>query len=169
MKIRGRETTPQRLARRARIILAMGVGRNNSQVAERMGIHCQQVQTWRRRWLEAAARLTAAETEGSERELAELIEEALSDEPRPGGPATFTPEQVARLLAVACEAPEDCGRPVSHWTPRELRDEVIQRGLVEDISIRSVGRFLKGGPSSPTASSIGCTRSRKIPTGLPPR
>ncbi|MEP0854374.1 hypothetical protein NC991_28995 [Funiculus sociatus GB1-A4] len=42
---------------------------------------------------------------------------------------------------------------MSHWTPTELAAEAIKRGIVEKISPRSVGRFLKGSysttPSSP--------------------
>ena len=35
-------------------------------------------------------------------------------------------------------------RPVSSWTPRELADEAVKRGIVEQISPRTVERFLKG-------------------------
>ena len=52
---------------------------------------------------------------------------------------------VSAILAVACEPPENSGRPVTHWTPRELADEVIKRGIVASISPRQVGRFLKWG------------------------
>ena len=33
----------------------------------------------------------------------------------------------------------------ARWTPRELADEVIKRGIVPSISVRHVGRFLKDG------------------------
>jgi putative transposase len=58
-------------------------------------------------------------------------------------------------VALACEAPSESGRPVTHWSTTELADEAIKRGIVEDISARSVGRFLKGGrfsEASPGAS-----------------
>ena len=47
-------------------------------------------------------------------------------------------------MAVACEVPQASNRPVSHWTPRELADEVIKRGMVPTISPRRIGRFFKG-------------------------
>ena len=82
-----------------------------------------------------------------------LIAEILDDAPRPGGPATFSPEQIVQIVAVACEPPEKSGRPISHWTHRELADEVKKRQIVKDIAPRSVGRFLKTGraaaPSQP--------------------
>ena len=59
--------------------------------------------------------------------------------------ATFTPEQLCQLMAVACEPPGDSGRPISQWTPRELADEATKRGIVDRISARTVGRFLVSG------------------------
>jgi|GEM_PF-4617475 len=40
--------------------------------------------------------------------------------------AGFSMEQVVELFALACSPPEDYGRPISHWTPRELTDEIIK-------------------------------------------
>lgn len=65
----------------------------------------------------------------------------LSDAPRPGAPATFTPENIVKIVAVACELPEESDRPITHWTSRELADEVIKREIVPSISTRTVGRF----------------------------
>ena len=33
---------------------------------------------------------------------------------------------------------------MSTWTPRELADEAVKRGIVEQISPRTVESFLKG-------------------------
>jgi hypothetical protein len=52
---------------------------------------------------------------------------------------------------VSLEDPADSQRPVSHWTPTELADEARKRGIVERISPRTAGRFLKG--ERPQASS----------------
>jgi putative transposase len=49
---------------------------------------------------------------------------------------------------VACEPPKMAGRPVTHWTPRELAEEMIKPGVVPSISARHVGRFLKDGGTS---------------------
>jgi len=66
----------------------------------------------------------------------------LVDAPRPGVPATYTPEPIGALIAVACECPEDGGYPLSHWAPPQLAHEVIKRGIVNPISPRTIGRFL---------------------------
>lgn len=146
-----RARSPQVEVTRAKIILAAADGLNNQHLAERLGLQPRTARTWRGRWAEAADRLTAIEIEGDEAALRQVIQALLGDAPRPGAPATFTPEQICQMMAVACESPEACGRPVSHWTPPELADEVIQRGIVPSISPRSVGRFLKRGRSA-TAS-----------------
>jgi putative transposase len=89
--------------------------------------------------------LAAAEGEGaSDKDLEALVVEVLSDRPRPGGPTTFTPQEVTDIIALACEKPSDSGLPVSHWTPTEVAREAIKRGIVESISARQVDRFLKG-------------------------
>jgi putative transposase len=151
-----RQTGAQRLVRRARIILEAASGANNEQIAKLLGIDRGTVRTWRMRWLEALPRLKAAENVGDdygeERALlGGLIEEVLVDEPRSGKPATFTPEQICQIVALACEDPQDCGRPVTHWSTTELADEVVKQGIVGSISARSVGRFL-GRSRSQTAS-----------------
>jgi transposase len=143
-----RQTGAQRLVRRARIILEAASGANNDQIAKLLGIDRSTVRTWRMRWLEALPRLKAAENVGDddddddERVLAGLVEDVLADEPRSGKPTTFTPEQICRIVALACEDPRDCGRPVTHWSTTELADEVVKQGIVRSISARSVGRFL---------------------------
>jgi putative transposase len=93
--------------------------------------------------------------------LREAIAEVLGDLPRPGCGGKFTAEQIAQILAVACEPPERSGRPVTHWTPRELADEVIKRGIVPAISVRHVGRFLKDGGSSAAQESVLAQRQSK--------
>jgi putative transposase len=122
------QTCPQQLAVRARIILLAGRRAGVRPTADELDIGRSTVQAWRRRWLENAGASVA---------------ERLSDASRPGTPATFTPEQVCGIIALACEAPQDSGRPITHWTQQEIADEAVKRGIVAGISSRSVGRFLK--------------------------
>lgn len=149
-----RASSPQAEATRARIILAAADGLNNQHIADRLGLQPPTARTWRGRWAEAEDRLEAIEGEDDEATLYEAIHELLSDAPRPGTPATFTPEQICQIVAVGCEPPADSGRPVTHWTPTELADEVVKRGMVTRISPRSVGRFLKRGRSQAASVSV---------------
>ena len=78
--------------------------------------------------------------------------ERLADAPRPGGPTTFSLEQILQLFAMACEKPENYGRPISHWTSRELADEVSKQGIVKSISPRHVGRLMNEADLKPHQS-----------------
>ena len=131
-------------------------GVSNEEQGRRLRVDRQRVRRWRTRWSKNEERLAAAEQEeATDKDLARLLREVLADDPRPGGPPTFTAEQLTQIIAVACELPEDSERPVTHWTPRELADEVIKRGIVESISPRHVDRLLKGGLSVPTRRNTG--------------
>ena len=159
-QIARRQTSPQRLVRRAKILLALETGANQCHVTRQMRLNRATVHTWRQRWLALAPKLELMEADGSpEKALTTMIVEALTDHPRSGTPATFTAEQIVQIGAVACEDPADSGRPVSHWTPREVAEEVRKRGIVETMSTRSVGRFLKSGRF--TAASGGILAQRQ--------
>ena len=124
--LRRRRSSSQGLVRRARIVLAASEGSNNEQIAQRLGINRETARLWRSKWLAGAERLASTE-EAGEKALRGCIEEdVLADAPRSGAPATFTPEQVCRIVALACEDPRDCGRPITHWAAAELADEAIE-------------------------------------------
>jgi putative transposase len=138
-------TCPQAVAQRARMILLAFDGLANEDIARQVGCERHAVGPWRRRWAEAFRRLILVECCEKPSAPPNAITELLSDRPRSGSPGKFTAEQVTQILAVACEDPEASGRPVTHWTPRELADEVVKRKIVASISARQVGRFLKSG------------------------
>ena len=138
-------TCPQAVAQRARMILLAFDGLANEDIAGHIGYERHTVGPWRHRWADAFERLVLVECCEKRSALPHAIEELLSDLPRSGSPSKFTAEQVTQILALACEDPEKSGRPVTHWTPGELADEAAKRGIVESISPRQVGRFLKIG------------------------
>ena len=131
--VRARSTS-QQLALRARIILhaADNVGVRES--ARELDVWPKTVRYWRQRWRQALG--------------AQSVPERLCDAPRSGAPATYTPEQICAVIAMTCEKPLESERPISHWSQREIADEAIRRGLVPNVSQRSVGRFLKKRPTS---------------------
>jgi putative transposase len=135
-----RHKTGQQLADRARIVLRAADGLNNSEIARELSLEPDTVRLWRQRWL-ALSGVAAAELDVADR---------LADAPRPGTPARITPEQVARIVALACEAPGESGRPVSQWSTTELAAEIMRRGIVDTISPRHAARLLKRGTSGRT-------------------
>jgi putative transposase len=144
-RIQRQQTADQRRVRRASIILALAADPCIEAVAYQLGLTRVTVRAWRDRWREATPALQRAEQGQTPPQFRRLLEHLLDDAPRPGKPATFSPEQIVQIVAVACELPEKSDRPIDHWTRRELADEVKKRGIVRTISPRSVGRFLKRG------------------------
>lgn len=137
--------TPQQLALRAQLVLAAAEGANNAQLARQYSVTVDTARLWRARWLGLQAI-----------PLPELsVEERLSDVPRPGRPTQISAEAVCRMEALACEAPALSGRPISQWSAREVADEIVARGILEQISPRHAARLLKRGISSPTGSATG--------------
>lgn len=153
---RNRADTPYRLIERCRIVLMSAEGVSNAEQARRLGTDQQLARRWRRRWFDAQERFAAAEDKGaSDKDLGNLLVEVLSDRPRAGVTPTFSAEHLTKIIAIACEPPEESGRPVTHWTPREVADEAMKRGIVDSISPRHVDRLLKGGSSVRTRDSTG--------------
>jgi putative transposase len=140
-----RHRSEQQQAQRARIILAAAPGNSNAQIARELQIHVDTVRFWRDRWVGL---------QGIDLETLSLAER-LQDAPRPGTPPKFTAEQRCQMAAFACEAPLKTGRPISQWTGREIADELVARGIVEQISPRHASYLLKKGDCNRTASAIG--------------
>ena len=134
-----RHSTPQHLALRARIVLAAADGTNNGQIARLLDVSLDMARRWRHRWLV----LQPASLEDLP------VPERLTDAPRPGKPVRISAEQVAQIVALACDPPA-VDRPISQWTSRELADEIQNRGIVPKISGRHAARLLKRGTSNRT-------------------
>lgn len=129
--------TGQQIVLRARIVLAAGQEQSNAQIGQALGVTQDTVRLWRNRWHKLAS-IPLSELSAAQR---------LADLPRPGAPAGISAAQRCQIEALACEKPEGSDRPISHWTSREIADEIIKRGIVAQISARHAGRLLKRGGS----------------------
>ncbi len=148
------------ISQRATIVLSAFRGMLNEEIASQVGLNRQQVGVWRQRWRDVWDSLCVWECTEPLR-LREAISEALADAPRPGSPGKTTPEQVALIVALACEPPTLSGRPITRWTHRELRDEVIKRGIVAEISVAQVGRYLLAAAMQPHRSKMWLNTTEK--------
>lgn len=134
-------SSPQGLVRRARIILlANGACWSNQAIAEELGIRKCDVTRWTKRWIECAP---------------ESVRARLSDRPRAGRPPRIGTEQWCSILALACEPPQQHGRPITHWSSRELAEEACAQGIVERLSPGHLRKVLKKKISSPIAAATG--------------
>jgi transposase len=155
-------TAAKGIVQRALILVLGFQGLLNEQIAEEVGLNRQQVGVWRQRWRDAWESLCVWECDEPHR-LREAILEVLSDAPRPGCPGKITADQIVQILAVACESPKLSGRPITRWTHKELRDEVVERKIVESISVAQVGRYLKQAALQPHRSKMWLNTTEKNP------
>ncbi len=131
-----RHTTPQNEARRAKIILlANEECCSNQEIAKRLEINSCDITRWTKRWIDLAM---------------EPIRERLSDAPRPGAPDRITAEQWCNIMALSCETPESYGLPFTHWTHKELAEEVVRQKIVETVSASHLGSVLKKRSAAPS-------------------
>jgi transposase len=106
-----RRSSAQALAQRCRVVLLAAEGLNNTEIAERLGVHRPMVRKWRSRF-------------------AEYRLDGLIDEPRPGKPRTITDEQVEEVIVRTLEStPKDA----THWSTRSMAQEV---GLTQSAVLR---------------------------------
>jgi transposase len=110
-------TTPQRLVRRARVVLGSASGLGSRSLARRE----QMSRTTVRRWL---ARFVATRCD------------VLQDHPRSGRPVGIKPNTRALVVALACSRPGDRDVPLSRYSLSELTVEVASQ-LEADTSAPS--------------------------------
>ena len=112
----GRPKSTQRLALRARIILACAEGLDNKDVAARLRTNIATVGKWRKRFL--ADRL-----------------EGLADEPRPGAPRKITDALVEEVVTKTLE---EKPKAATHWSTRGMAETV---GLSQTAIVRIWNAF----------------------------
>lgn len=93
-----RPKSAQRLALRAKIVLAAAAGRSNTSIAADLHVTLPTVGKWRQRFLEDRL-------------------EGLADEPRPGPPRTIADAQVEEVIAKTLESKPD---GATHWSTRGM-------------------------------------------------
>lgn len=97
-----RPKTSQRMAMRARIVLAASKGLSNNEVAKKVGCSHKTVCKWRERYRIAGL-------------------EGLLDEPRPGGERRATDGKVEEVITKTLETTP---RGQTHWSQRQMAKEV---------------------------------------------
>ncbi|MEM9219068.1 MAG: IS630 family transposase [Cyanobacteria bacterium P01_F01_bin.150] len=137
-----KRNSPHWLVQRSRIILGLSRGLRVGKIARELQIDRKSVTRWRARWLQGIKSILQGLSTASPPSLEQRVITLLSDAPRSGTPATFSAQQLTQIIALACEAPQASGYPISHWSAREIAIEASKRGIVESISERSVNRLL---------------------------
>jgi transposase len=148
----GRRNSFQGLVIRAKIILLADEGKSNAFIAKKLSLNDDTVRLWRKRWSTSEEKIARIESDafpengGIDKSIYKQfvleIGATIKDAPRSGAPTAFSAEEFAAIIAISCQQPTECGREVSHWTGSELADETIKQGIVDAISVSTVGRLL---------------------------
>jgi transposase len=123
-------TTQQRLAVRARVVLAAEEGLSLVEISRRTGLSVNNCLKWRKRFIEERR-------------------EGLADKPGRGRPQTITQEQKLEVMALACTTPAD---GASRWSIRKLADATGH-------PISTVHGILNAGDLKPHKVSYWCGKS----------
>jgi transposase len=142
-------TTPNAVLNRAKIILYASENHSTYYIVKHLKVSWPTVQKWLIRWSEHQSAFEKNEVKAN---LKNLIIECLSDAPRSGRSAKFTPEQVVKIISLACTSPDTHGIPLSHWTSRALALQAEKMKIVEKISNSKVAILLKQGDLKPHRS-----------------
>lgn len=127
--INRKNSAPQSLVLRAKIILRAEELQDNKAVAAELNVSVQIVGKWCHRWNDLIANNS--------------IESSLKDAKRSGTPSKISAESLCKLVALACDPPDKYNRPITHWIQNELQAESIKQGIFKSISARHIGRLLK--------------------------
>ena len=142
-------TAAVQLVQRAKFVLLAFAKHNSEEIGDIVGLNPQQVSVWRKRWRDEWSRIISVECSEPRSVVKNAIETLFADLPRKGRTPTFTTEQQAAIVAIACENPsEESERPISQFTAREIAAEAVNREIVPGISPTTVWSFLKSGRCS---------------------
>ncbi|MDO9491145.1 helix-turn-helix domain-containing protein [Acetobacterium sp.] len=133
---------PSSLTKRSTVVIMASRGCTNQDIAKKIDLHYNSVALWRTRFMDALPFLCELEATDPDK-LSEAIRHIFSDKQRSGCPAVYTPEQIVKIIDLACKAPSDFGYEVSQWSLNLLVAEIKKQGIAEQISAKSVSRFLK--------------------------
>ena len=124
-----RESIKQSELRRIRIVLCLnGMPVHFSRLADMLGhdretVSCWYVRIWEANmhWDEMVKNVLKEQGHaGVNLRKERLAQEIFADKPRSGAPCRYTIEQYTRIVALALRPPAEYGRPITHWTAREL-------------------------------------------------
>lgn len=115
---------PFALVQRAQILLlaARQPAWAQPAIAQRLGCSVTTVRRWRQRWQDT---------------------DSLRDAPRVGRRRRFTPLQRAQVVALACSAPRQYGKPWQRWSGEKLAQVAVEERIVESIAPGTIRTWLR--------------------------
>lgn len=129
-----KRTIESHYQKRMDIIHQSSLGKENQDIAREMKCSPVTVRKWRKRWKTFEDVIIQLEIElakgtANKVDLSNKIKEILSDLPRSGSSSRITNSEKDRLVALACEPPQDYGLPFTVWTHEELSIQAKKMGI----------------------------------------
>jgi len=161
VRLYNRQLTTQSELRRIRIILHIhNKPVNFSLFARELGYDRETISCWYYRIREAnkdwPVKVVNALNEpghaGEQLRRQRIALQILSDNPRSGAPCRYSVEQYTGIVALALKFPSEFDRPITHWSARELTEEIHKQEIAPGISQRQVQRFLNQADLKPHRS-----------------
>src|SRR5450755_933441 len=128
-------TRAVRKVKRAQILLAASTGSTDEQIASTVQVGTATVYRTKRRFVEDG------------------LEQALTEDPRPGGKRMLSANEEATLVALACSSPP---RGRAKWTLDLLAGEMVRLTPHEQISRDTIGRRLDENELKPWQRKMWC-------------
>src|ERR1041385_295427 len=121
---------PFAIVQRAQIVLSAfrHPERSNTTLAQRLGCSVTTVKRWRRRW---------------------QVTDSLHDVPRAGTRRTFTALQRTCIVALACSAPRQYGKPWQRWSGEKLAQVAVEQQIVERLAPGTIRSWLRADKIKP--------------------
>jgi len=123
-KILQDKKTPLKFAKRVKSILMLEEGRPILHIKKAISLQRRIIRKWAYRYLEHGV-------------------DGLYDSPRPGRPRIFPEDVEKKLIEIATASPSKYDRKLKRWTCKELCNQLVNDGIVENISLETVRRILK--------------------------
>ena len=141
--------TPQKICFRCELILCYLKRSHTQLVALDMKCNWSTAHKWINRWKNEIPKIFEA-WDQDDFNPKNAIYAILQDSKRSGPKPKYTKDQIAQMVAIACLKPEKFNRPITHWTYRELADELVKQGIVKSIPESTLRSFLKSDRPSPS-------------------
>ena len=133
------------------LLLSASSGKSHNLISREGGTTVKRVKHWRNKWslnYEALLKYEVGELgEGvKEHDLLKEMLKRVEDEPRSGAPVRISESQKSQksqIVGLACEDPSDYGLPQTVWTYKLLQEVIIEKGILDALHERTVGKILK--------------------------
>lgn len=144
-----KSTIEVRKLERSKMLLYANESADNTLIGKLCNCSSKTIRKWRKRGIEYFDAWLQKEVKP---DLDDVLLNLFEDAYRSGTPRTYSSDQICIIISIVLDKPKLSGRPITHWTIREIADEANKRGVTTKISESTVYRILKHADIKPHLS-----------------